>query len=158
MVHKGLAELYAAPASRRGLVQRDIGRMCEEALNHSALFMDGMARRLGHAAVRLEKQFAPFDYILSPAMPVRSFPAEAISPNPALGPMSHMGFACWFNQLGRPAGTVPVLHSAAGECPVSVQIAGRRFDDAGVLALLRLLERSRGFVIAFPLLVEAVLF
>ncbi len=151
MVHKGLAELYAAPAARRGLVQHEIGRMCDEALIQTALFMDRMSKRLSAATARLEKQFSPFDYILSPAMPVRAFPAEAISPTPALGAMSHMGFACWFNQLARPAGTVAVMQGGAGECPVSVQIAGRRFDDAGVLRMLRVLEASRGFVIDWPL-------
>ena len=152
MVHKGLAELYAAPASRRGLVQSDIGQMCDVALGHTALFMDRLSKRLSAAAVRLERQFAPFDYILSPALPVRAFSAEAISPNPALGAMSHMGFACWFNQLARPAGTVAVMQAGTGECPISVQVAGRRFNDAGVLKMLRLLEKARNFAIDFPLL------
>jgi len=152
MVHKGLAELYAAPALRRGLVQTDIGRMCDEALSHTALFMGRMSKRLNAAIARLEHQFSPFDYILSPALPVRAFPADAISPNPGLGAMSHMGFACWFNQLARPAGTVAVMQVGAAECPVSVQIAGRRFDDAGVLKMLRLLEASRDFTINFPII------
>lgn len=152
MLHKGLPELYAAPAARRGLVQADIGRMCDEALNHTALFMGKMAKRLGAAASRLEKQLAPFDYILSPALPVRQFPVDAISPSPPLGAMSHMGFACWFNQLGRPAGTVAVMQADQGECPISVQIAGRRFDDSGVLHILRLLEQSRDFLIEFPII------
>lgn len=152
MVHKGLAELDAAQPGRRGLIQPDIGRMCDQALGQSALFMDRMAKRLSTAAARLHAQLAPFDFILSPAMPIRSFPAEAISSGPELGAMSHMGFACWFNQLGRPAGTVPVMIPNPGACPVSVQIAGRRFDDSGVLRLLQWLERKRGFAIAFPTL------
>jgi aspartyl-tRNA(Asn)/glutamyl-tRNA(Gln) amidotransferase subunit A len=111
-----------------------------------------MGKRLSAAIVRLEAQLAPYDVILSPVMPVRAFPAEAISPSPELGTMSHMGFACWFNQLGRPAGTVAVRRDEAGGCPVSVQIAGRRFDDAGVLRVLGALERERGFVVEFPIL------
>jgi Asp-tRNA(Asn)/Glu-tRNA(Gln) amidotransferase A subunit family amidase len=152
MVHKGLTELYSAPAERRGFVQPEIGRMCDEALGQTALFMDRMARRVSAAIGRLETQLAPFDFILSPASPVRVFPAEAISPTPDLGAMSHMGFACWFNQLARPAGTVAVMRAGPAACPVSVQIAGRRFDDAGVLRVLRRLEELRGFAIDFPFL------
>jgi hypothetical protein len=37
MVHKGLAELYPAPAERRGFIQPKIGRMCDEALGQTAL-------------------------------------------------------------------------------------------------------------------------
>ncbi|HWJ36842.1 MAG TPA: amidase family protein [Steroidobacteraceae bacterium] len=152
MVHKGLAELYAAPAERRGFVQPEIGRMCDQALGQTALFMDRMARRLSAAIGRLQIQLAPYDFILSPASPVHSFPADAISPTPDLGAMSHMGFACWFNQLARPAGTVAVMQAGHSACPVSVQIAGRRFDDAGVLRVLRRLEELRGFAIEFPIL------
>lgn len=152
MVHKGVAELYAAPPERRGLIQPDIARMFDAALGHTALFMDMNAKRIAAAVARLEKQLAPFDYVLSPALPVRAFAADAISPDPMKGPMSHMGFACWSNQLGRPAGTVPVLDIGPDMCPVSVQVAGRRFDDAGVLRLLVLLEERRGFDIAFPLI------
>jgi len=152
MAHKGLTEFHAAAPERRRLIQPDIGRLFEEANTHSALFMDMAAKRIAAAVARLEKQLAPFDYVLSPALPVRAFPADAISPEPDLGPMSHMGFACWFNQMGRPAGTVPVLDLGQGLCPVSVQIAGKRFDDAGVLRLLGLLERQRGFEIRFPII------
>jgi Asp-tRNA(Asn)/Glu-tRNA(Gln) amidotransferase A subunit family amidase len=152
MVHRGLAEFYAAPAARRGLVLPEIARMFDTALGQTALSMDINVKRIANAVARLEKQLAPFDYVLSPVLPVRAFSSEAISPDPREQAMSHMGFACWFNQLGRPAGTVPVLDLGKGLCPVSIQIAGRRFDDAGVLKLLSLIERRRGFDISFPIL------
>ena len=150
MVHKGLAELYAQPAERRARVLPQIGTMLDAALLQTALEMDQVHRRIAQAVARLERQLAPFDYLLSPALPVRGFPCDAISPSPALGAMSHMGFACWFNQMGRPAGTVPVHQPGDGGCPVSVQIAGRRFDDSGVLQLMALLECQRGFAIVYP--------
>jgi len=140
MVHKGLGEFFAAPAARRGAILPQIGTMLYAALGQSALFVAGQARRLAAATIRVRAQLDNFLFILSPALPVHRFPAEAISPGPELGAMSHMGFACWFNQLGRPAGTVPVARGAGFACPVSVQLAGRRFDDAGVLRLLRHLE------------------
>lgn len=152
MVHKGLAELYAQPAAQRARVLPQIASMLDAALLQTALEMGQVQRRIAQAVARLERQLAPFDYLLSPVLPVRGFAAEAISPSPHLGAMSHMGFACWFNQLGRPAGSVPVYRPDDG-CPVSVQIAGRRFDDSGVLQIMALLERSRGFAIEFPLVV-----
>jgi Asp-tRNA(Asn)/Glu-tRNA(Gln) amidotransferase A subunit family amidase len=152
MVHKGLAELYAQPAERRARVLPQIGAMLDAALLQTALEMDQVQRRITQAVARLERQLAPFDFVLSPVLPVRHFAVDAISPSPHLGAMSHMGFACWFNQLGRPAGSVPVYQPADGGCPVSVQIAGQRFDDSGVLQLLALLERQRGFAIDFPVI------
>jgi aspartyl-tRNA(Asn)/glutamyl-tRNA(Gln) amidotransferase subunit A len=152
MLHRGLADWHDARAEQRERVQPEIGHMLQAALTDSGLKLDQMTRRLGIATSRLMQQLAPFDYVLSPALPIRSFPATAISPSPHLGAMSHMGFACWFNQLGRPAGTVPVLQIDRGVCPVSVQVAGRRFDDVGVLQIMRLLERERGFTIDYPIL------
>jgi Asp-tRNA(Asn)/Glu-tRNA(Gln) amidotransferase A subunit family amidase len=152
MVHKGLGEFFAAPASRRGAILPQIGAMLDAALGQSALFVAGQARRLAAATARVRKQLETFDFILSPALPKHRFPAEAISPGPDMGAMSHMGFACWFNQLGCPAGTAPVARAAESACPVSVQLVGRRFDDAGVLRLLRHLEHARGFDITFPVL------
>jgi Asp-tRNA(Asn)/Glu-tRNA(Gln) amidotransferase A subunit family amidase len=86
---------------------------------------------------------------MSPALPVRAFAADRISPS-GLNGVSHMGFACWFNQIGWPSATVPVRELPDGGCPVSVQISGKRFNDSGVLQLARLLETRRGFAIHFP--------
>lgn len=152
MVHRGLAEWQSASADRRQRVHPAIGRMLAAAFEHTALFMDQMTRRLGAAATRLIAQFESFDYLLSPVMPVRAFPGDAVSPSSDESPMSHMGFTCWFNQLGRPAGTVAVLQDRSANCPVSVQIAGRRFDDAGVLHILAMLEDRRGFTIDYPII------
>lgn len=44
------------------------------------------------------------------------------------------------------------MRHGPGSCPVSVQVAGRRFDEAGVLRILSLLERLRGFGIDYPIL------
>lgn len=156
MVARGVAELMSAPPDRRALVLPQIGAMVDEALLESALSTAFTVRQLAGATLRLAAQLRPFDYVLSPALPLTDFPAEAVGPEPdapALSrrTMGHMGFACWFNQLGRPAGTLPVLARADGEVPVSVQIAGRRFDDAGVLGVMALLEERRGFSISFPL-------
>jgi Asp-tRNA(Asn)/Glu-tRNA(Gln) amidotransferase A subunit family amidase len=97
------------------------------------------------ATERVRVVFEPFDHVLSPALPIHAFGAGQLAPDPE-DPVGHMGFATWPNRLAAPAGTVPVLELPAGP-PVSVQVSGRRFDDSGVLGLLRLLEQARGFQI-----------
>jgi aspartyl-tRNA(Asn)/glutamyl-tRNA(Gln) amidotransferase subunit A len=149
MVFKAAPDYFAMDAATRGKVLPQIGKMLDEALAHSALFSADAARRVAAASARIVLQLASYDYILSPALPVRAFPADRISPS-GLNGVSHMGFACWFNQIGWPSATVPVLQLPDGGCPVSVQISGKRFNDAGVLQLAGLLETRRGFAINFP--------
>lgn len=150
MLYVGAPDYFGLPAEERGKIHPIIGAMYEDLLDQSAIFAAGVARRIGAAAIRVAAQLDRFDYILSPALPVRSFPANLPCPDPTLGAMSHQAFACWFNQTGWPAATVPVFDPGDGGCPVSVQIAGKRFDDGGVLQVARLLEARRGFAIARP--------
>jgi aspartyl-tRNA(Asn)/glutamyl-tRNA(Gln) amidotransferase subunit A len=49
----------------------------------------------------------------------------------------------------QPAASLNWRASADG-LPIGVQVVGRRFDDAGVLALCRLLEQLRPPQLAFP--------
>jgi aspartyl-tRNA(Asn)/glutamyl-tRNA(Gln) amidotransferase subunit A len=156
MVHKGATEILTASEDRQAHALPFIRSMCLQTRTQSALFMNIQARRIAAAVARLETQLEPFDLVLSPALPVHRFGADEVSPSPerdtvGIAAMSHMGFACWFNQMGRPAGTVPVLPLPDG-CPVSVQLAGRRFDDARILDVLALLERARNFDIVYPVI------
>jgi Asp-tRNA(Asn)/Glu-tRNA(Gln) amidotransferase A subunit family amidase len=143
MIYHGLPDYLAAEPARRARIQPEIGAMLEEAFAHSAVRSALDARQMAAATERVRAVFAPFDHVLSPALPIHAFGAEQLAPDPH-DPVGHMGFATWPNRLAAPAGTVPVLELPAGP-PVSVQISGRRFDDSGVLGVLRLLEQARGF-------------
>ena len=149
MLDKGLPDYLAQDAASRGRIRPEIGRMLDSALNRTAADAAQGAHRIAVATERVRRQLSAVDYVLSPALPVHAWPAEQVSPDPD-DPMSHMGFACWFNRLTWPAGTVPVRSPGPGRCPVSVQVAGHRFDDGGVLQVMRLLEQSRGFEIRYP--------
>jgi len=83
-----------------------------------------------------------FDLILSPVSPNVSFPADWAYPNAndVARAMSHIGFTAPFNIGEQPAISVPCGHDAAG-VPIGLQIAGRRFDDMGVLRAARAWER-----------------
>ncbi|HUN89177.1 MAG TPA: amidase family protein, partial [Terriglobales bacterium] len=50
----------------------------------------------------------------------------------------------WFNLLGCPAAVVPVTKSKEG-LPIGVQIAGRPWHDAAVLAVAAAVEREFGY-------------
>jgi aspartyl-tRNA(Asn)/glutamyl-tRNA(Gln) amidotransferase subunit A len=86
---------------------------------------------------------ASFDAVLSPVAPGAAFPAEWPMPfGHEDGGMAHIGFTAPFNLSGQPAGTVNAGFTGDGR-PVGVQVSGRRFDDVGVLRLLRWYERNR---------------
>ena len=87
-----------------------------------------------------------YDVVLSPVAPGVAFPAEWPMPfgdvdQPDLG-MAHIAFTVPYNMSGQPAATVNCGFTAGGK-PIGVQLAGRRFDDAGVLRATRWYEASR---------------
>ena len=86
---------------------------------------------------------APFDFVLSPVWPVVSFPAEFASPsNDPARPFQHIGYCVGFNMSEQPALTINCGYSASG-MPVGLQIAGRRFDDLGVVRVAAAFEAMR---------------
>jgi aspartyl-tRNA(Asn)/glutamyl-tRNA(Gln) amidotransferase subunit A len=87
---------------------------------------------------------APFDYVLSPVAP--NLPASAQDPAPTndpLRPLEHIAFTVPFNMSEQPAASINCGYSASG-LPIGLQIAGRRFDDLGVLQVARAFEQIRG--------------
>lgn len=110
--------------------------------------LDGEA--LFHAAsqfhatrVATVRATAPFDCVLSPTAPVVAFDAHLPSPtDDPLRPLEHIAFTVPFNMSEQPAASIPCGMSAAG-LPIGLQIAGRRFDDLGVLRIARAFEQIR---------------
>lgn len=84
-----------------------------------------------------------FDAVLSPVAPGAAFPAEWPMPfGDKDGGMAHIGFTAPYNLSGQPAGTVNCGFTDDGR-PLGLQVAGRRFDDGGVLRVLRWYEEHR---------------
>ncbi|MCE4539038.1 amidase [Pelomonas sp. P7] len=78
-----------------------------------------------------------FDFVLSPVAPMPAYPAHLASPlhDPAR-PFEHIAFTLPFNMSEQPALAINAGYTAAPQpLPIGLQIVGRRFDDAGVLAL-----------------------
>ena len=85
----------------------------------------------------------PFDFVLSPVSPMPAYPAHLASPlhDPAR-PFEHIGFTLPYNMSEQPALSINAGYTAEG-LPIGLQIIGRRFDDAGVLALGAAWEQLR---------------
>lgn len=146
---RALPELLSAPESTwellpELLLDELIGKRELSAVQHVTNERALEALRAKCAAV-----LNRFDYVLSPVSPVLSFPAEHLQPMGGPYALDHMSFTFPYNLTSLPAGTVPVAMSASG-LPIGVQVGGRRFDDAGVLSLLSLLEQERAFVLSYP--------
>ena len=85
----------------------------------------------------------PFDYVISPVSPVPAFAADLPSPtNDPLRPLEHIGFTVPFNMSEQPAASINCGYTAGG-LPIGLQIAGKRFDDLGVLQVARAFEMIR---------------
>jgi aspartyl-tRNA(Asn)/glutamyl-tRNA(Gln) amidotransferase subunit A len=86
----------------------------------------------------------PFDYVLSPTSPVPTYPAEWETPtNDVNRPLEHISFTMPFNMSEQPASSINCGYTKEGK-PIGLQIAGRRFDDLGVMRLSKWYEQARG--------------
>ena len=92
----------------------------------------------------------PFDLVLSPVSPMPAYPAHLASPlhDPAR-PFEHIAFTLPYNMSEQPALAINAGYTSAG-LPIGLQIIGRRFDDAGVLALGAVWEQLRPAQRAWP--------
>ena len=91
-----------------------------------------------------------FDFVISPTSPVAAFAAELPSPtNDPLHGLEHIGFTVPFNMSEQPAASVNCGYADSG-LPIGLQIAGKRFNDLGVLQLARAFELMREPQRAWP--------
>jgi aspartyl-tRNA(Asn)/glutamyl-tRNA(Gln) amidotransferase subunit A len=107
----------------------------------------GQVMAMREAAVAATQRF---DFVLSPTSPILPYEAELAAPgdNPR-NALPHIAFTVPWNMSEQPAASVNWRASSDG-LPIGVQLVGRRFDDAGVLALARLVEELRPPQLAFP--------
>ncbi|WP_091506785.1 amidase [Amycolatopsis sacchari] len=85
-----------------------------------------------------------FDFVLSPTCPVSPPPADWASPtNDPRRPFEHIPFTVPYNMSGQPAVSLNCGYTSEG-LPIGLQLAGRRFDDVGVLRLAAAFEGIRG--------------
>jgi aspartyl-tRNA(Asn)/glutamyl-tRNA(Gln) amidotransferase subunit A len=140
---RSFIDMSALPALARAKVLPYIRQWAD-----SAAGMDGPAvfrafsqfHAVRAAAVRA---CGAFDYVISPTSPVPAFAAGLPSPtNDPLRPLEHIAFTVPFNMSEQPAASINCGYTPGG-LPIGLQIAGRRFDDLGVLQLSRAFELIR---------------
>jgi Asp-tRNA(Asn)/Glu-tRNA(Gln) amidotransferase A subunit family amidase len=136
-------DLAALPAHRRDTVLPYIRTWAD-----SVQDMPGTAAFVAmsqfHATrVATVKACNPYDFVISPTAPNVAFAAELPSPtNDPLRPLEHIAFTVPFNMSEQPAASINCGYTEAG-LPIGLQIAGRRFDDLGVLRISRAFELLR---------------
>jgi aspartyl-tRNA(Asn)/glutamyl-tRNA(Gln) amidotransferase subunit A len=106
-------------------------------------YLDARQAKYEYVADMLEF-FNDYDYLITPSVSVPAFPVELVQP--ADWPQHPWDYLMWaqfsypFNFSGQPAASVPCGFTEDG-LPVGMQIAGRRFDDLGVLKLCAAFEK-----------------
>jgi aspartyl-tRNA(Asn)/glutamyl-tRNA(Gln) amidotransferase subunit A len=85
----------------------------------------------------------PYDFILSPTSPILPYEAELAAPgNDPRNALPHITFTVPYNMSEQPAASINWSYSTEG-LPIGVQLVGKRFDDAGVLKIAKLVETLR---------------
>ena len=88
-----------------------------------------------------------FDFVVSPTSPVPAFEADFCCPgNDPEQALEHIAFTVPYNMSEQPAASINWTYSTASRSrglPIGLQVAGRRFDDLGVLQLCHVIEQIR---------------
>jgi aspartyl-tRNA(Asn)/glutamyl-tRNA(Gln) amidotransferase subunit A len=144
-------EYMALPPDRQAGVLPFIAEWCtwraREFSGRDVMHAYGMVMTMREAAIRACQ---PYDFVLSPTSPILPYEAESAAPgNDPRNALPHIGFTVAYNMSEQPAASINWSYSDDG-LPIGVQVAGRRFDDAGVLRLAHLLEALRPAQRAWP--------
>ncbi|KAA5834527.1 amidase [Saccharopolyspora hirsuta] len=136
-------DISALPAERRAAVLPGIAQWAGSARGATAAQVFHGFSQMDAISAAANRVVRDFDYVLSPVAPIPAFPAEQAYPtgDPLRG-MEHIAFTLPYNMSGQPAVSVNCGWTSDG-LPIGLQIAGRRFDDVGVLRLASAYEQLR---------------
>lgn len=136
-------DLAALPDDKRATVLPYIQQWADSAAGLSAPQAFVAFSQFHATRVATVQACQPFDFVISPTSPMPAFAAELPSPtNDPLRPLEHIAFTVPYNMSEQPAASINCGYTPAG-LPIGLQIAGRRFDDLGVLQLARAFELLR---------------
>jgi aspartyl-tRNA(Asn)/glutamyl-tRNA(Gln) amidotransferase subunit A len=134
------------PAERKAQLDPGLRRMAEEGKAFSLKeYLDANAAR-GSYGSKMRQFMERYDFLLTPAVATTAFDVGRLSPLDDDGKawMAWTPFSFPFNLTQQPAASVNCGFASNG-LPVGLQIVGRMFDDAGVLAA------SAAYEAAYPL-------
>jgi len=139
---RSCVEIQALLPARRDAILPFIRQWAEAAAPLGGVDMFHAAQQSYVMRAATVRATAAYDYVISPVAPVTAFAADLPCPtNDPQRPLDHICFTVPYNMSEQPAASVPCGHD--GKLPIGVQIAGRRFDDLGVLRISRALEQLR---------------
>ena len=135
--------LRQLPQERFGLVLPFIAEWARYGADLPGVTVMRAANRLLEVAQRTVAATHAFDIVLSPVCPVPAVPAELPAPtNDVRHALEHVSFTAPYNFSEQPACSINCGWTEDGR-PIGLQIAGRRFDDLGVLRAARFYEDAR---------------
>jgi aspartyl-tRNA(Asn)/glutamyl-tRNA(Gln) amidotransferase subunit A len=135
-------EFSSFAAAQRRQVLPYIARWVQAGARLSAADMFHSMAVLAGLRERVIAASAPYDFVLSPVMPIASFAADAPLPDLRRG-LESVCFTAPINQTEAPAASINCGYSRSG-VPIGLHIIGRRHDDIGVLRLAKAYEDARG--------------
>ncbi|MGW5641198.1 amidase [Saccharopolyspora sp. NPDC003752] len=140
---RSFTDISALPAERRAKILPGIAQWATSAEDVSAAEVFHGFSQMDAISVAANRVARDFDYVLSPVAPIAAFPAEQAYPTgDPMRAMEHIAFTLPYNMSGQPAVSVNCGWTPEG-LPIGLQIAGKRFDDLGTLALARAYEQLR---------------
>ncbi len=129
---------FAAEGEHRCRMDPGLLACAEEGLGFTLDDYQTLRERKYAYCSEIGRFFDQWDYLLTPAASVAAFAPERVQPEGwPEHPWDWLGWAETsypFNFSGSPAASIPCGFTPDG-LPVGLQIVGRRFDDAGVLAV-----------------------
>ncbi len=123
------------PEEKKKQLDPGLRRMAEEGYAYTKKeYLEANAARGAYGSA-MRKFMEKYDFLLTPQLAVTAFDVGKVSPFEDDGNawMAWTPFTVPFNLTQQPAASVPCGFSSDG-LPVGLQIVGRMFDDAGVLA------------------------
>ena len=136
-------DLAALPPEKKALVLPYIRHWADSAAAMTGPEVFAAVSQFHATRVVTVRACQPFDFVISPTAPMPAFAAELPSPtNDPLRPLEHIAFTVPFNMSEQPAASINCGYTSSG-LPIGLQIAGRRFDDLGVLQVAHAFELLR---------------
>ena len=140
---RGWHEFSALPDAQQSQVLPYIADWCRGGADVAGTTLMRCVNRMLEVGARTVRATRGYDLVLSPVAPVAAFAAEQPSPSgDVTRAMDHIAFTVPYNFSHQPAASVNCGFTADGR-PIGLQVAGRRFDDAGVLRAVAWYERAR---------------
>ncbi|MGI4779526.1 MAG: amidase [Janthinobacterium lividum] len=140
---RSFTDLNTLPPAQRAKVLPYIRDWADSAAGFSGEHVFRAFSRFHDVRVATVKACADYDFVISPTAPNSPADAELPSPtNDPLRPLEHIGFTVPYNMSEQPAASINCGYTGAG-LPIGLQIAGKRFDDLGVLQVARAFELIR---------------